>query len=138
MGGRTGLRRAEDAPGPAARDQAGAGAERDARGGDPGDLRAVAGPFRDPVADVRGGRDGGPGSGRAVVHGVLSGAEMPAPGMREPDGRDARGVVSGRALGDARGAYRPEEEPHQSTGDQTEDVEMEEETTRASAPSALE
>ena len=27
-------------------------------GGDPGDLRAVAGPFRDPVADVRGGRDG--------------------------------------------------------------------------------
>src|SRR5512140_3736205 len=98
MGGRTGLRRAEDAPGPAARDQAGTGAERDACGCDPGDLRAVAGPLRDPVADVRGRRDGGSRSGRAVVHGVLSGAEMRTAGMREQDASDARDVVSWHAL----------------------------------------
>ena len=49
-----------------------------------------------------------------------------------------RGVVSRRALGDARGADRPAPQPDQPAGDQAEDVEMEEETTRASTPSALE
>jgi hypothetical protein len=79
---RAGLRRAEDPPRPAAGDQAGAAAERDARGGDPGVVRAVAGPLRDPVADVRGGRDGRPRPRRAVVHGVLSDPEVPASGVR--------------------------------------------------------
>src|SRR6185437_14835554 len=51
---RAGFRRAGDAPGSAARDRAGPVAERDARGGGPGDLCPAAGPFRDPLADVRG------------------------------------------------------------------------------------
>ena len=49
-----------------------------------------------------------------------------------------RGVVSRRALGDARGADRAAPQPDQPACDQAEDVEMEEETTRASTPSALE
>ena len=58
--------------------------------------------------------------------------------MRQQDGRELRGVVSSVALGDARGADRPAAESGQSTCDQTKDVEMEEEASRASAPSALE
>ena len=54
------------------------------------------------------------------------------------DACDLRGMVSGRALGDAGGANRPAPQPDQPEGDQAEDVEMEEETTRASKPSALE
>ena len=129
LGGGTGLRRAEDAPRSAACDQAGAGAERDSGGGDPRDLCAVAGPFRDPLADVRGGGDGGPGPGPSVVHRVFPGAEMPPPGMRRHNARTNRDVVSGVALGDARGTNRTPPQPGQPAGDQTEDVEMEEETT---------
>src|SRR5262249_1913801 len=123
--------------GPAARDQAGAVAERDARRGDPGVVRFVAGPFRDPVADVRGRRDGGARPGRAILHGVVPDPEVPAAGMRRQDPSDVRGVGSRRALGDADGAHRPAPEPDQSPGDQAEDVEMEEETTRTSTPPAL-
>ena len=81
LGGGTGLRRAEDTPGPAAGNQARAGAERDASGGDPGDLCVVAGPFCDPVADVRGRRDGEPRSRPVVVHRVFPDPEMPLAGM---------------------------------------------------------
>ena len=76
--------------------------------------------------------------GRAVVHGLLSDPEVPAAGVPERDASDVRGMVSGRALGDANGAHRPAPQPDQPSGDQAEDVEMEEETTRASTPSALE
>ena len=58
------------------------------RRSDPGDLCVVAGPFRGPITDVRGRRDGGAGPGRAVVHGLLSDPEMPAAGMHQPDSRD--------------------------------------------------
>jgi len=47
--------------------------------GDPGGLCAFAGALRDPVADVRGGRDGRPGSGPTVVHRVFPGAECRLP-----------------------------------------------------------
>src|SRR5215204_5156289 len=131
MGAGAGLRRAEDPPGSTAGDQAGAPAERDARGGDPGDLRAVAGAFRDPVADVRGGRDGGARPGSVIVLGVLPGPEMSVAGVPEFDAPKLRGVVSGPALGDATGAHgrRGASEPDQSSGAQAKDVEMEEETT---------
>src|SRR5512135_872873 len=105
MGGGVGLRRAEDPPGPAAGDQASASAERDAGRCDPGDLRAVVGAFRDPVADVRGGRVGGVGPGSAVVPGVLSDPQVPVAGMSELDPRDVRAMVSGIVVGDAAGAY---------------------------------
>src|SRR5262245_33130222 len=105
MGGGIGLRRAEDPPGPAAGDQAGAPAERDAGGRDPGDLRAVVGPFRDPVADVRGGRVGGIGPGSAVVPGLLPDPQVPVAGMSRRDPREVRAVVSGIVVGDAAGAY---------------------------------
>jgi hypothetical protein len=119
----------EDAPGPAACDQAGPTSERDALWRYSGDLRAIAGPFRDPVADVRGRRDGGHRPGRTVVHGVFSDPEMPAAGMRQHDTHVVRGVVSRRSLGDATGAYRPAPEPDQPACDQAKDVEMEEETS---------
>src|SRR4051794_26520344 len=67
---------------------------------------------------------------------MFPGPEMPLAGMRWRDGRPVRGVVSWLALGDARGADRPATRPNQPTRDQAEDVEMEEETTRASPSSA--
>src|SRR5450759_4338774 len=138
MGGRTGLRRAEDAPGPQACDQAGAVAKRDPGGRDPGGLCVVAGPFRDPVSDVRGRRHGGRGPGPTVIHWLFPDPEMPPAGMRRQDARNARGVVSRVALGDATGADRPAPQSDQSACDQAKDVEMEEETSRASPPSTLE
>src|SRR3954454_2457011 len=105
MGAGTGLRRAKDPPGSPPGDQAGASAERDARGGDPGDLRAVAGAFRGPVADVRGGRDGGAGPGSVVVPGVLPDPEVSVAGVQQFDAPRFRGVVSVSTLGDAAGAH---------------------------------
>src|SRR3954471_5061170 len=103
MGAGAGLRRAEGAPGPAAGDQAGAPAERDAGGGDPGGLRAVAGPFRGPVADVRGGGDGRAGYRPALVPGVLPDPQMPPAGMSQLDAGGIRAMVSRTTLGDAAG-----------------------------------
>ena len=75
------FRGAEDASGSPPGHQAGAVAERDAGGIDPGGLCRIAGPFRDPVADVRGGRDGRPGPGRLVVHRMFPGPEVSAARM---------------------------------------------------------
>ena len=63
---------------------------------------------------------------------------VPAAGVREHDSREVRGVVPGGAVGDAGGADRPAAQPDQPPGGQAEGVEMGEETTRASAPPALE
>ena len=52
--------------------------------------------------------------------------------------RQSLGVVSRHALGDAKRADRRTPQPDQSTRDQAKDVQMEEETPRASATSALE
>ena len=64
-----------------------------------------------------------------VVHGLLPDPEVPAAGVREQDARDVRGVVSGRALGDADGAHRSAPQPDQPPSDQAEYVEMEKEKT---------
>src|SRR4051812_48282202 len=106
MGAGTGLRRAKDPPRSPAGDQADAPAERDTRGCDPGDIRAVAGAFRDPVADVRGRRDSGPGPGSVVVPGLLPDPEVSVTGVPQFDTPKFRGVVSGLALGDAARADR--------------------------------
>src|SRR4051794_21092908 len=137
MGGRAHLRRAEDASGSPPGYQAGAVAERDAGGSDPGGLCRIVGPFRDPIADVRGGRDGRPGPGRLVVHRMFPDPEVSAARMPGQDARGTPDVVRGLALGDAGGADGAAAEPGQSTGDQAKDVEMEEETSRTSSASAL-
>ena len=132
-------RRAEDPPRPAAGDQAGAPAERDAGGGDPGDLRAVAGPFRDPGADVRGGGDGGAGPGSVVVPGCFQilKCRLPECDSSTPgDSRSGIGGCCGRCS--KSGPTTRCAEPDQSPGDQAKDVEIEEETTRASTCSAVE
>jgi hypothetical protein len=63
---------------------------------------------------------------------------MPVAGMRRHDARAIPVVVSRFALGDASRAHRPAAQPDQSARDQTEDVEMEEETSPTSTASVLE
>src|ERR1017187_7904835 len=68
---------------------------------------------------------------------MFSDPEVPTPGMRQLDAPVVRGLVSRRALGDATGENRATSQPHQSTGDQAQDVKMEEETSHTSKCSAL-
>src|SRR5205085_394953 len=96
------------------------------------------GPFRGAVAEVRGGGDGGARSGSAVVSRLLPDPEVPVAGVSQRDTVRVRGVVSRLALGAASGADRGTPQPNQPSGDQAKDVEMEEETARASAPPAVE
>src|ERR1039458_163834 len=68
---------------------------------------------------------------------MFSDPKVPTPGMRQLDAPVVRGLVSRRALGDATGENRATSQPHQSTGDQAQDVKMEEETSHTSKCSAL-
>src|ERR1022692_4708560 len=68
---------------------------------------------------------------------MFSDPEVPTPGMRQLDAPVVRGLVSRRALGDATGENRATSQPHQSTGDQAQDVKMEEETYHTSKCSEL-
>src|SRR5437870_6751930 len=136
MGNRAGVRRAEDAPGSAAGQQAGAPAERDAGGGDPGDVCVVAGSLRGAGVDGGGGRDGGAGPGSVVLHGLPAYPALPAARERGVGGSDAAAVVRRVAVGDERGTHRATPQSHQPAGGQTQDVQVPQETSRASPRSA--
>ena len=74
-------------------------------GGDPGGLCRIAGPFRDPVADVRGSRDGRPGPGRLSFTGCFQVLKCRLPECQAKTPAELRTLVRRLALGDAGGAH---------------------------------